>query len=606
MKKLLTILFVYFIALGGYSQQRAAIWYFGDKAGINFSGGTPVPVSGNQMIAKKGCTVICNRQGQLQFYTNGIFIWNRNGNLMAGSDSLDGSQYLNQNSIIVPKPLSDSIYWLFTVNKPDSALKFTYSVINMNRQNGLGALTLKNDTLLKEVIEKVAAVKHCNGIDYWIITHDSENRFYSFLLTADSIAKVVASDVEGVVKADIGYLKISPAGDRIVMPLNNENVLAELCDFDNKTGQISHPVFIYRKNPDTYCFGFEFSPDGNMLYMTTGGKSFNLWQFDLRNSSETALNDSSVKISFGNNFAMQLAPDGKIYIARENTPYLNAINFPDKKGNDCEYESKALFLNNRNAFKGLPNFVQTWFYDASFDANNLCFGDTSQLIFLRTGNVDSLTWSFNPAEDNPLVKGKVFELNRYFHDTIQYNISVLAYHCGISDTAANHINITPYPPAVLPGDTLLCNNCTITLTAGPADSYLWNNGSENRDLEVNLPGNYFVRMEKIGCKSYDSIRVYRQEPGVWLPNAFTPNGDGLNDDFKPVVTDKLFSYQMWIYNRNGKMLFYTQDSSKGWDGTCEGEPEPLSTYVWKISYKTYNEQGLLTDKTKKGCVTLIR
>ncbi len=606
MKKLPLILIFCLFAHYGYSQQRAAVWYFGNRAGIDFSGGLPVPVNGNQMVAEKGCSVVCNREGQIQFYTNGILLWNRKGGLMAGCDSLHGSQYLNQNSIIVPQPLSDSVYWLFTVNGSDSVLKFTYSIVDMNRQNGLGEVTLLNDTLLSMIVEKVSAVKHCNGRDYWIVTHDISDIFYSFRLTPDGITEKVTSKVGGTAKADIGYLKISPAGDKIVMPLNNENVLAELCDFDNKTGRIAHPLFIYRKNPDTYCFGIEFSPDGNMLYMTTGGKHFNLWQFDLRNKTEDGLNNSGVKISSGNNFAMQLAPDGKIYIARENTPYLNAVKHPDRRGIDCGYEAKSLFLHGREVFKGLPNFVQSWFYTPSFDARNLCFGDTSRFVFLRTGNIDSLIWRFNPAEDNPVVKGNAFEINRYFHDTVQYRVSVAAYHCGISDTVTENIKVNPYPPAVLPEDTLICNNCTITLTAGPADNYLWNNGSVHRSIEVDTPGNYSVKMEKNGCINYDSVRVYLKEPDIWFPNAFTPNGDGLNDEFKPLVTDKPLSFQMWIYSRNGTLLFYSQDFSKGWDGTFEGKPVPVSTYIWIINFKVYNKQGYLTEKTKRGSVTLIR
>ena len=177
------------------------------------------------------------------------------------------------------------------------------------------------------------------------------------------------------------------------MPLNNGDVLAEVCDFDNKTGIVSHAYFLHRKNPDTYCFGFEFSPDGNRLYMTTGGKSFKLWQFDLRFPEQ--IDNSAVEIASGNNFAMQLAPDNKIYIARENSPFLNVINYPDKQGEACNYVQKGFELNHGQCYKGLPNFVQSWFYKASFDAGKTCFGDTSVLTTIKISTQPS--GAFLPA-----------------------------------------------------------------------------------------------------------------------------------------------------------------------------------------------------------------
>ena len=587
-----------------FSQSQAMVWYFGDMAGVDFNSGTPVSLDNGNMIAKAGCAAISDKQGRLQFYTNGMQVFNRMGNIMANGDSLYGSQYLNQNSIIIPKPLSDSVYYLFTINNHDSLMRFTYSLINMKLNAGLGAITLLNKPLVSEVVEKIAAVQHCNGRDYWIVIHNQDLQYIAYLLTNDSITKQVISTGGLGVKADIGYLKISPAGDKLVMPLNNGDVLAEVCDFDNKTGIISNPYFLHRKNPDTYCFGFEFSPDGNRLYMTTGGKSFKLWQFDLRFPEQ--IDNSAVEIASGNNFAMQLAPDNKIYIARENSPFLNVINNPDKQGKACDYVQKGFKLNHGQCYKGLPNFVQSWFYKASFDANKTCFGDTSVLTFNHNQNIDSTLWSFSPGEETPFIHGKKFEVNRLFGDTAVYTVSLSAYHCGLSDTTVKIITIDPYPQSILPNDTLLCYECTLTLDPGTADSYLWNNYSENRYLEVSKPGIYRVKMENNQCAVYDSVLVYMKEPVIAVPNAFTPNNDGLNDNFKPVVSDVLTGYKMWIYNRLGTTLFYTENLSEGWNGSYKGSTCPPSTYIWKINYTTYNKQGRLVSKTQKGFVTIVK
>jgi len=382
--------------------------------------------------------------------------------------------------------------------------------------------------------------------------------------------------------------------------------LAEIGNFDNKTGKISNLQFIYRKNPDTYCFGFEFSPDGNLLYMTTGGKSFNLWQFDLQNETEETLNHSAVKIAEGNNFAMQLAPDGKIYVARENTSYLNVIISPNLRGDACEYEQKAFALNLGTVFKGLPNFVESWFYKPSFVSSDLCFGDTSLLVFNHPNNVDSLIWEFSPGEENPVIKGRDFKLKRLFFDTIDYTVSVSVYHCGSSDTVTQVVNTKPYPVSFLPDDTLLCNQCTLTLDPGPAENYFWNSEIQTRYLNVSAPGWYRVTMSNGECTTTDSVRVFLKETTLFLPNAFTPNGDGLNDVYKPVVSDVLNDFQMWIYNRKGELLFYSQNPAKGWDGIFEGELVAASTYICVVSYKIFTETGSLITRKQRGFVTVIR
>ena len=607
MKSLVTIVILLLASITLEAQRQATVWYFGNEAGLDFSSGAPISLSNGNMIAEAGCSSICNKQGALQFYTNGMQVMNRNHLIMENGDSLYGSQYINQNSVIVPQPFSDdSVYYLFTINRGDSISRFSYSVINMNMANGMGKLIARNDTLSRNVVEKIAAVQHCNGRDFWIITHDFNTVFYAVLLTQNGVTDIVKSTTGMKVKADIGYLKISPAGDQLVLPVNNEEVLAQIFDFNNKTGKITKPVTLYRKADNTYCFGFEFSPDANMLYMTTGGRKFELWQFDLRNRSEQELNTTAIRIANGNNFAMQLAPDNKIYIASENSTFLNAINIPNEKGPACSYQKKAVLLTHGNSFKGLPNFTQSMFYRPSIDSRNFCLGDTTMLTFNHENNIDSLIWRFNPGEDNPSIHGKQFTINRPFHDTLSYMTSVSAYHCGIADTAVTMVKITAPPFSLLPDDTILCNGCTYTLDPGIADTYLWNDGSTGRFFSVSQPGAYSIEMANNSCTSFDSIKVTLPEPSVFFPNAFTPNDDGVNDQFNIVTTVILLDFNMEIYDRQGRLLFATKDQNKGWNGKYHNTDCNTATYYYKVSYAFYNEIGLILHKNKKGMVTLIR
>jgi gliding motility-associated-like protein len=93
---------------------------------------------------------------------------------------------------------------------------------------------------------------------------------------------------------------------------------------------------------------------------------------------------------------------------------------------------------------------------------------------------------------------------------------------------------------------------------------------------------------------------------VKLPNAFTPNGDGLNDEFKLLNTSNFVDFHLWIYNRRGEIVFDTRDVNQGWDGTVEGEPRYAESFVWQMTYSYLNQYRILVNETDRGMVSLIR
>jgi gliding motility-associated-like protein len=104
--------------------------------------------------------------------------------------------------------------------------------------------------------------------------------------------------------------------------------------------------------------------------------------------------------------------------------------------------------------------------------------------------------------------------------------------------------------------------------------------------------------------SYSNETLLTQRANLFIPNAFTPNRDGINDDFKPVnyFTDLTGDYQMLIYNRWGQKIFETNDIQEPWKGDYKGDPAPSGVYVYYITYKSL--EGL--DIQKHGTVTLLR
>ncbi|PKP31385.1 MAG: hypothetical protein CVT99_09575 [Bacteroidetes bacterium HGW-Bacteroidetes-16] len=608
MKYSITLYVLLGVAVSVFGQENAMVWYFGDRAGLDFNEGNPIVLSDGIMRAEAGCASMCDQQGQLLFYTNGNKVWNRNHELMANGDSLHGSQLRNQNSVIVPKPLSDSLYYLFTVIDSDSLQSFSYSIVNINLENGLGRLTKKNVPVSKHILEKIAAVEHCNNQDYWIVTHGANNIFYCYLLTDQGLDFVPVQSQTGTrPRTDIGYLKISPASDKMVMPINNDSVLAEVFSFNNRTGMVDQPKQINTIEDNTYCSGVEFSPNGEHLFLGTGGTSYELWQFDLRVQNQAQFNSSGVLIASGNNFALQLAPDGKIYIASHNRPYLNVIHKPNESGIACGYQSEAISFIQGFSLMGLPNIVQSWLYKPSFESVNTCFPDSTDIVFYPPENTDSITWNFGDGTGIHFMTGNDFSFHYQFHDTGTYEVDLNIYRCGLKETVTKNVIINPYPVSSLVADTSIRPGYSVVLDAGDGmDSYWWDDGSANRFLTVYNSGYYYVEIGKNGCYTTDTAFVWEYRPVVALPNAFTPNSDGLNDVFKPLVNIDVVDFSMWIVNRRGEIVYRGNHILEGWDGKFKGQICISGTFVWHVTYSYFNELGIMVRDDKKGLVTLIR
>ena len=105
-----------------------------------------------------------------------------------------------------------------------------------------------------------------------------------------------------------------------------------------------------------------------------------------------------------------------------------------------------------------------------------------------------------------------------------------------------------------------------------------------------------------GCEGYDTVLVKVYEgPQYYLPNAFSPNGDGRNDIFRAVPAGLASTDYFRVYDRNGIMVFETNQWLKGWDGTYRGKPQPTGTYVWMV--KGRDRTGRVIEQ--KGTVILI-
>ena len=133
------------------------------------------------------------------------------------------------------------------------------------------------------------------------------------------------------------------------------------------------------------------------------------------------------------------------------------------------------------------------------------------------------------------------------------------------------------------------------------NTYLWSTGNTEDQITALNPGIYFVTASIEHCEKTASYTIDECPCGVFIANTFTPNGNSLNDVFRPIFTypEQLLLYHFYIYNRWGQLLFHTTDPEAGWDGNNA----PQGVYAYLVEYKLSTERK---NKQKKGKVTLLR
>ncbi len=177
--------------------------------------------------------------------------------------------------------------------------------------------------------------------------------------------------------------------------------------------------------------------------------------------------------------------------------------------------------------------------------------------------------------------------------------------CGgiFSDTVIVSLN----PPISFDAgpDRVKCDNDTVQLHGTPGfANYLWSNNDTTSSITVDKPGLYWLQVtDDNGCVAKKSVTVSLKDcMQFYIPDAFTPNHDGLNDIFKPVISGNLAHYSFVIYNRFGQKVFESTDLSQGWDGSFHNMKSPAGIFVWTCSYQFAGGNV----EYKKGTVVLMR
>lgn len=340
-------------------------WYFGVQAGITFNSGNPLPLTNGALLTTEGVASMSDQSGNLLFYTNGVTVWNRNHVPMTNGTGLLGDQSSTQSAVIVQKPGSTNIYYIFTSDNDVGPDGIRWSEVDMTLSGGFGSITTnKNISLYAPSCEKLCVVRHCNNQDAWVISHDwNTNTFRAWSVSALGVGNIQSWSLAGVVpngiqQSSYGQLKASSNGRKLAAcyyGFSNGGGLntIQIYDFNPTTGFVSNAQTI---SVETGIYGCEFSPDGKILY--GGCNQGLLLQWNLCAGNLTQIQATRTVISNAGPFigSLQIGPDGKIYVAR-NATSLSVINNPNVAGTGCNYQDLSVPLAGRISRMGLPNFA---------------------------------------------------------------------------------------------------------------------------------------------------------------------------------------------------------------------------------------------------------
>jgi gliding motility-associated-like protein len=419
-------------------------------------------------------------------------------------------------------------------------------------------------------------------------------------------------------------MKAAPDGSKLALAIFGLGVV-EIFDFDNTTGQVDNPRTSLPQFD--YAFGIEFSPDASKLYITTTPDrkvpllDSYIIQLDLNQSNPFFPNDtiySSNDSIFG---AIQLGPDGHMYATQFidiliGSEHVSVIENPDRPGQNCNFEETGLYLAGRSATAGLPNFMQSYMDIPAFTYENRCFGDTTILTITNYSNIDSQLWNFDDPESGGNNSSALASPTHIFSAPGEYDVLLAEIFNSQQFPSSEKVVINPLPDIdyLNPDTVFLYPGAKFTLQGGQGyDYYFWyyqsmqNLVGTNQQIIAIDTGTYYLKVvDTLCCYNIDTIVIIPSV--IFVPNAFTPNGDGLNEEFMAICLKQggISDFHMMVYNRWGQLLFESHEIDEGWDGTFNNSLLAPGVYIYKITFKVELDFGVFENVVLKGPLTLLR
>ncbi|WP_022825562.1 gliding motility-associated C-terminal domain-containing protein [Hymenobacter norwichensis] len=543
-----------------HAQSETNNWYFGNRCALHFTTGQPQRLLSNPAHSEDGWATISDSTGQLLFYFNNSFVYDRThtvmpqsqirafggtGVVIGGIGTLGNSNYA-ADCIVLPWPQRPGQYFVFSSNiysgtggLSDSA-DVVFSRVDLSLRGGLGDVDAgsRRQVLHENALTMVQAARHPNGRDYWVITHEAETanyRAYAVTPAGVSATPVISTAGNVTYRTSGGTATLAPTS-RLIAYSNNFNLPdgtvvedVDLVRFNPATGQCSS----YLTLPGAGGTYLAFSLDSKLLYVSgqfnRAASRIQLKQYDLVAGSVAAIQASGQwlgPVRPRNDMVfmgqMQFGPDGRLYIGRQDTDTLAYIERPNRRGLACDLRLSGLWTGPptlgpsgnripRTCFR-LPTFVSSFLYLADFTAAGSCLGDSVHLRLRNPQRLDSVRWRFN----DPAVRGGGTSTRKpsvayQYAQPGTYRVHAQVYYDDFStDTLSQLVTVRPRPTVRLPADTIICGAATVLVPHGLSagiSAYRWNTGATTPTLTVTQPGSYSLTVTAGGCTSTATTQV---------------------------------------------------------------------------------------------------
>lgn len=574
---------------------------------VSFSAAGPVLAGAAK---REGVGAFSDAQGNLLFYTNGVNVYDRLNRLLPGGQYLSDRYYapnaggaLAVRVAIHPVPNKIDRFYLFYFKRdntrplvsPNALGILNYAIVDMQANGGYGAVVQRDVALLATNLPKLTIVRHPNNTDCWVVTQGSPNRgFQVFRVSAAGVSPQPIVSLAGeAAYANSWLLTASPDGQQLVSEGNrpltgaNNGPIVEhglyLYDFDNITGQVSHERLIWRPAPwdlmrtplDIYYRaysprffeGASFSPDSRLLYtvenrvtqdVPTGGVHYELGtdlvQYDAMQPDAASLQQSrqvltqnltfsQAGVYIGRFAGLQLASNGTLWthdwLELNSVQPFNVCYGPKAMTEIAQPNRRGLACDLRlQAFPLTPNIVDPGILPNV--VTNMLFAPTALLAKI---DCDSVRLWANSQQTRPPGRWSFDDPGSGAANTV-----VGYYVAHRFASGGRHRVALTYPDGLV-------------LT---------------RELDV-----------PAGDADFSDA------------NIITPNGDGLNDVFRPVRTGELSSTaRLRVFSRWGRLVHEAAGAAPAWP--AEGQAEGV--YYWLLAYTDCTGQP----RQRKGTITVVR
>jgi gliding motility-associated-like protein len=243
------------------------------------------------------------------------------------------------------------------------------------------------------------------------------------------------------------------------------------------------------------------------------------------------------------------------------------------------------------------------------ERDNICTGQSISFGHLADSTMQQVDWYFDDDMRLTVLPGG---LQKAFDRAGVFPVQLVARFRACPDvTAANSVTVHPLPLVDLGPDSFICLQGKPVTLYNRAENipgsyhFEWSTGAASESIEVRHHGAYSLTLTNVfGCTTSESVMV-KKDCYIDIPNAFTPNGDGINDYFFPrqMLAGRLTQFSMRVFNRWGQVVFETKNTNgRGWDGRFNDQPQPAGVYVYLIEAAI---AGHISEQYQ-GNVTLIR